>query len=268
MKHACQMANGIVTTSILENVSAEERSVTFSNIAINGIADEQFALVSEKIKPGCSATRYDEVFGVRGGVIKSITYGDFKILGENYEDIYRGDKSTDEVTITTDFDYEFDMPKVPGVSRLIYYKNPEAADSQDPEARTETDRNQGGRTEADQELAEVPEKGISIYATRHQHPWSDRTCREVWIYNRTDDEYYVKSTRPTLQGDTLDRDFGYIISDTRIPAHTLYILRYVYPSMEEDEEKEYDQKTIESSFTFTNQTSPEKSFRTPALRIN
>ena len=43
MKHACQMANGIVTTSILENVSAEERSVTFSNIAINGIADEQYA---------------------------------------------------------------------------------------------------------------------------------------------------------------------------------------------------------------------------------
>ncbi len=218
----------------VNNDSDREVRIQFDVISANGIAINYSVFVGDTFKPHETSIVYEEVYGIRSGVIKDMILGNFDVMDKDYHSIYTGDSLADQIKVTTDLDVSFDTPETPDGAKLLFEKD-----------------------------------GIRIYSARFRARYDDeRYERRIWICNDTDISYAITCDRPTQAGDRLDDFYSYLREGDSIPARTVLVTEDIYPYVKPEEAAKYDDRKIETAFHFKSEEDPSKDFDTDPLWIN
>ncbi len=215
----------------VENRGKTARRLTIDVDAINGIGVNESLVSYSQFRPGKTVIFYTRLYHVRGGVVKDMVLGDTMVRdSKSYDTLY---SSKEETRLSTTAKYSYDLPEAPKAGKLVY------------------------------------EKGdIQIYAVKYRVWKNADPKRELWIYNRSDERYAIRSGEAKAGGQTIDTDLETETSDRLLPAHSMLLLSRVYPYLKDDGAQKYDAKDIRAAFTFSALEDPARSFTTPYIRIN
>lgn len=110
----------------VENRSGKDQRLRFSFNGVNGIAkDGGFSFFYGLCKDGSTVTVYDEIWEVRGGQVKEIVIGDFKVFAPEDGTVIEEKKDSIKLTTNANYQYPFlpipDKPKFENEDIAIYY---------------------------------------------------------------------------------------------------------------------------------------------------
>lgn len=213
----------------IENTAGEDRILYLDLGAVNGVAEDRGLVYGQKFRKGKTVTLYPNLYGVRGGVVKDLVFGEISVRDAKRNLLWESDGYR---KVSTDAEVSFPEPALPAAANLIF-----------------------------------DERGIRIYAAKYADTYQDESRRELWIFNDSGRDYSVSSSDITVDGSAKEMYLPNLYGSP-LPDRTVLISSGMYLSFRDEDPAAYDQKSIVCSFTFTGVDDPSATFSTPFLRIN